>query len=105
MYKDPWQKSWDEQSKQASMTKLGGWKHPNILSIATDVTPQAGGSSLILNNEKNDVAEGEDRYYLKEDDGASKVTNMPFIYNTLKPIFTRHTCQLQISSITESIDD
>ncbi|GBM67499.1 hypothetical protein AVEN_73647-1 [Araneus ventricosus] len=51
------------------------------------------------------VAEGEDKYYLKEDDGASKVTNMPFIYNTLKPIFTRHTCQLQISSITESIDD
>ncbi|GBO26075.1 hypothetical protein AVEN_109582-1 [Araneus ventricosus] len=41
------------------------------------------------------VAVCEDRYYLKEDAGASNVTtNTPFIYNRLKPTFTcsLHTC-------------
>ncbi|GBN27396.1 hypothetical protein AVEN_58357-1 [Araneus ventricosus] len=34
------------------------------------------------------VADCEDRYHLKEDAGASNITNMPFIYNRLKPTFT-----------------
>ncbi|GBM82051.1 hypothetical protein AVEN_224071-1, partial [Araneus ventricosus] len=34
------------------------------------------------------VAEDEDRYHLKEDAGSFNITNMPFIYNRLKPTFT-----------------
>ncbi|GBN31891.1 hypothetical protein AVEN_128454-1 [Araneus ventricosus] len=38
------------------------------------------------------AAEGEDGCYLKEDAGASNITNVPFIYN--KPTLTkRHTGQ------------
>ncbi|GBL91440.1 hypothetical protein AVEN_123424-1, partial [Araneus ventricosus] len=46
------------------------------------------------------VAEGEDRYYPKEDAGAANITNMPFIYNRLKPILTR----IHVNSRNEQLD-
>ncbi|GBM91024.1 hypothetical protein AVEN_198493-1 [Araneus ventricosus] len=43
---------------------------------------------LQLNRLNGHGTEGEDRFDLKKDGGTSNTTNMPFIYNKLKPTFT-----------------